>query len=170
MNSSPLAAALTTRRALQEQLIESFPEMKEDEILLLDTLDGISDLDEQIARVLRAAIEREGYAKAIDEMIDTLAARKRRLAEGAQTMRAAVLWAMQEAGMTKLAFPDMSVSVGRGRAKVVVVDEAALPADMLRHPPPVPDKIKIGEALTAGRAVEGAMLGNPLATLTIRRR
>ena len=177
MNSSPLASSLAERPALKDQLLRSFPELGDDEQALLDTLDGISDLDEQIALVMRDALDRETQATALQAMIDAwlveriepMKARVERLNGGAKTRKNVVFNAMQTAGMRNLKLPDMTLSIGRGKAKVVITDEAALPDDMMRIKRE-PDKLAIATELMNGRAVEGAMLGNPQAFLTVHRK
>src|SRR6185437_3589858 len=125
-----LHIALNAHKALVAHIREMFPDETEES--LSDSVEGLTELDAAIFSVLRHAAEREAHGKAIGEMIDTLAARKRRLEEGAKSIRLAALHAMLEAGFKKLAAPDMTVSVGSGKPKVTITDEALIPDELCR--------------------------------------
>lgn len=127
-----LAAAVVTRQNLREQLVAAWPELADDSDTLLDTLSGIDNFEEQIVAVMRQVAEREVHAKALGELIDGMGARKQRLENGAKWLRAAVLHAMQEAGVPKIKAPDMSLSVSPGKAKLIITDEAAVPDELVR--------------------------------------
>jgi hypothetical protein len=164
---SDLKSALQTHQNLRAQLLEAFPDLADDEPALTDTLEGISRLDQQIVTVLRHALGREARAVALDEMIKRMMERRTRLQDGAKRLRSLALNAMQEAGLPKIEAPDMTISVGKGRQKVMVTDEGKLPFDYLRahYSPDLP---KIGEALKAGKVVHGCHLGNSSPILTVR--
>lgn len=162
-----LAAAISTFRALVQNLRDAFPDA--DEQTIADTAEGESTLDAAILATLRAAIEREAIGKALGGLIDDMASRKRRLDEGAQAMRGAALQAMQEVGLSKLAAPDMSVSVGRSKPKVQIVNPDMLP-DTVCTLVRTPSKTKIAEAFALGQDVRGAMMGNPQPFLSIHRK
>jgi hypothetical protein len=144
-----------------------FPE--ETDETLADTIEGESDLPAAIISVLRAAIEREVTAKALADLIDTMVGRKRRFEEGARNLRGAALHTMEEVGLRKLAAPDMTVSVGTTRPKVLIVDDAAVPDDLCKITR-APSRTEIAKALAEGRDVPGVTLGNPETHLTIHRR
>ncbi len=162
-----LARLVPAHRAIVEQLQAMFP--AEDLESLGDTIAGCSDLPSALATVLRNAMEREAYGKAVAEMIETLTARKRRLEEGAKSMRLAVMEAMQTAGIPKLNEPDFSASIGRGKPKVVITEPTLIPDELCRIVRE-PNKIEIGKALSDGADVPGACLGNSPSFLSIHRR
>lgn len=162
-----LRLAVAAHRELVAQLRQQFP--GETEESLADTIEGATTLDAAILATIRAAIEREAQAEAVKGMIEVLTSRQRRLAEGAQAMRTAALNAMLESGLTKLAAPDISLSVGTAKPKVVITDESLIPPDYTRVKVE-PNKVAIGEALKAGNDVPGAMLGNAGSFLTVHRR
>lgn len=168
MRTSDLTAAVATRNNLRDRLLTDYPTLADDVETLCDTLAGVDDLEEQIFAVLRAAVERDAYGKALSGLIDDMAARKRRLDEGAATLRLVALAAMQDAGLPKLRAPDMSVSIGRGKPKVQIIDEAALPDEFCRIKREA-NKAEIAKALAAGADVPGATLGNPQPFLSIHR-
>lgn len=163
-----LEAATTTRISLREQLLAAWPDLAEDDQTLMDSLSGLDEFEEQVLATLRHAIEREAHGKAIGELIDGMRARKQRLENGAQWLRAAVLNAMQETGCSRIKGPDMSVSVGPGKAKVIVTDAEAVP-DALCRISREPNKTEIAKALAAGQDVPGVVLGNANPFLSVRR-
>jgi hypothetical protein len=75
---------------------------------------------------------------------------------------------MQEAGLPSIKAIDMSVSIGRGKSKVVILDDQLVPDEFCRIVRE-PHKILIAVELNAGREVAGATLGNPQQFITIHR-
>lgn len=127
-----LDAAVVSRVNLRDQLLGTWPELADDSDTLLDTLAGLDNFEEQIVAIMRQVAEREAHAKALGELIDGMWSRKQRLENGAKWLKAAVLHAMQEAGVPKIKAADMSLSVSPGKPKLVIVDESAVPAEFLR--------------------------------------
>lgn len=165
--STNLSAALSEFRAAVQAIHDAYPGLSDED--LADTVEGESgDLEQTILRTLRSALEREATAAALKEMADTMQARMKRLTEGAHNLRRAVLNVMTEAGVKKIAAPDMSVSIGKGKQKVQITDEEFVPLIFCRTRIE-PDKAAIAKVLEAGGEVPGASLGNAAPTLTIRR-
>jgi hypothetical protein len=165
-----LRALVPAHRAIVEQVSAMFPE--EDQDTLADTIAGESSLPDAIVAVLRAALEREAQAKAInDELIARLLYRAHRLEDGAKSLRAAALQAMQEAGLPSIKAIDMSVSVGHGKPKVVIIDPDLVP-DALCKIVREPSKTLIAAAIKnfcGTEDIPGVTLGNPQPFLTIHR-
>lgn len=162
-----LAVALQNDRSLKAQLIAQFPELGDDEQALIDTLDGLSDLDEQIVTALRLAIEREAMAEGLAGLIKQMADRKARLAIGAENIRSAVLSTMVEAGRSKIMSADMTITVTPGRPGVTVIDDASLPSDMVVVTRRA-DMKAINAAVKVGRVIPGTAPKNPRPYLTVR--
>lgn len=139
-----------------------------DEQVLLDTVEGETSLHEFLGEVLREAVAVEAYAKAIPALVRQLHERKERLETRAHRLRAAVLWAMGEAGLKKLPLPDMTVSIGAARAPLIIRDDEAVPDEYCHPPKKAPDRIKIREALNNGAELAFAFLGNKEPSLNIR--
>lgn len=78
----------------------------------------------------------------------------------ATRLRAALAEVMADTGATGVDLPHHRVSLVDGKASVVIVDEAAIPAEFMEQPPPKPNKARIAAALKAG-PVPGAMPSNP---------
>jgi hypothetical protein len=158
---------IPAHREIADRIREMFP-AETDETALADTIEGESDLPAAIISVLRAAIEREVTAKALADLIETMTARKRRFEAGATSMRVAALHAMEEVGLKKLSAPDMTVSVGTTKPKVLITDDTAVPEDLCRIVR-TPSKPDIAKALAEGREVPGVVLGNPERFLRVTR-
>lgn len=165
---SDLGAAVTTRLNLRDQLLAAWPDLTEDADTLLDTLSGLDNFEEQVVAALRHAIEREAHGKALGELIQTMRERKQRLESGVDWLRAAVLNAMQETGCSRIRAADMSVSIGRGKPKVIVTDPDAVPDELCRIARE-PNKAEIAKAIAAGQDVPGAVLGNANPFLSVHR-
>lgn len=127
-----LDAAVLNRMSLRDQLVAAWPELEDDSDTLLDSLSGLDNFEEQIIATMRHVAEREANAKALGELIEGMQARKQRLDAGAKWLRAAVLHAMTEAKVPRIKAPDMSLSVGAGKPRLVIIDDAAVPEALCR--------------------------------------
>ena len=63
-------------------------------------------------------------------------------------------------GLTTVRTDHHVASLRSANTRVIVMDEAALPAHLMRQPPPAPDLLAIGKLLRAGETVPGAVLSN----------
>lgn len=141
-----LDAAVVSRVNLRDQLLATWPELADDSGTLLDSLSGLDNFEEQVVAIMRQVAEREVYAKALGELMAGMHERKQRLENGAKWLRAAVLHAMQEAGVPKIRAADMSLSVSPGKPRLVILDETAVP-DTLCRVERKPDRKAIGDYL-----------------------
>jgi hypothetical protein len=78
--------------------------------------------------------------------------------EAETAARAALAQAMSEAGCPSVALESHTVHLSHKPAYVAIEDQSAIPADLMRTPPPAPDKVAIGKLLRAGKEVPGARL------------
>lgn len=163
-----LLTALQNDRSLKAELLAAYPELAEDHQALIDTLDSVSDLDEQIIAALRAAVEREAHAEALAALIKQMQERKGRLEAGADKLRGVCLYVMQESSRSRINAPDMTVTVQQGRAGVTVIDETVLPEEFVKVTR-TPKLKEIGDAVKAGREVPGTAPRNPRPFLSVRR-
>jgi hypothetical protein len=75
--------------------------------------------------------------------------------------RAALASAMVETGCPAVTLASHTVHLGTKPARVDIEDESAIPAELMRIPPPAPDKVAIGKLLRAGGDVPGTrLIGN----------
>lgn len=172
-NAHHLAAALAHREYLKEQLLLRFPELREDEQALADTLDGESNLDQMLVEVMRSTEDDAMLIAGIKERLAELGERKGRLEHRVKAKREVVCLTMDKASLGKIEAPEFTLSVRRNPPSVVITDQALLPAEYLRTPEPPapePDKAKIAEALKANTSIPGAVLSNGGVGLSVRKK
>ena len=75
---------------------------------------------------------------------------------------------MEEAELKKLMEPDFTVSLRPARAPLMIIDEAAIPGDYWKPQPAKLDRMGLISALSGGRDIPGAVLGNPPLTISVR--
>ncbi|UYT54129.1 siphovirus Gp157 family protein [Brucella sp. MAB-22] len=148
-------------------LVAAYPELAEDEELRADTIEGETDAYRVLGKIV--AIERDANSMmlAIGERAKELAARKERYARRKDAMRALLLRLLKAADLTKVSLPEATVSIGKGRAGVEIVDESLLPDNVVKLKRE-PDKTAIKAALDAGEDVPGAVLQEGQPSVTVR--
>jgi hypothetical protein len=139
-----------------------------DEQTLADTLEGLTDFQEVVAAVIRAALFDEALSEGLKAHIQALEARLRRLNERAESRRRIARDAMVEVDLRKITAPDFTVSVRAGSPALVVVDEGAIPNAYWVPREPRLDRAGLLSDLKNGLAVSGAELANPTPVLSVR--
>src|SRR5689334_14881017 len=107
-----LEAESTRRKALRDRLLTEIPEL--DSETLADTLEGITDLKETLAEVIRSALEDEALVAGLSTRLCDMKARLARLESRAKRKRELALKTMCEAEIAKLEQADFTVSLRRG--------------------------------------------------------
>ena len=161
-----LAHSLTIYQVIRERIIALEGEV--DEQTLVDTLEGVTDLNEVVAAIVRSALLDEALAEGLSGHIATLQERLRRLTNRAGARRQIARDAMVEVDIKKIAAPDFTVSVRLGSPALVVVDEGAVPASYWEPREPRLDRLGLLNDLKKGVAVAGAALSNPEPVLSVR--
>src|ERR1041384_6699149 len=85
-----------------------------DEATLSDTLEGLTDLHEVLAAVVRAAVLEEAMAEGLKAHIKVLQDRLERLHERAAARRQVARDAMLEVDLKKVAAPDFTMTIRPG--------------------------------------------------------
>jgi hypothetical protein len=152
--------------SLRGQLLAEFPDL--DDETLHDTLEGITELKQMLAEVVRSALDDEALAGGLSTRLSDMKARLDRLEERAKRKRQLVLRAMAEAEITKLTEADFTASMRTGAPILEVVAEDKIPAAYWKPQPPKLDKQGILAALKSGATVEGASLNPPQMQLSVR--
>ena len=146
--------------------LASYPDL--DEESLLDTLEGITDLNEMIAAIVRSALVDEALQTGLRMRLDEMRARLGRIAERGLKKRQLALEAMNEVGLKKLEQPDFTASARSGSPALVVTSEQAIPSDYWVPQPPKLDRQGLTSDLKRGKEVPGACLGNANPVLVVR--
>lgn len=139
-------------------LIEEYRSML-DEGDKIDLIEGQTGVLEMIDALIYDMTVDRAHIAGIDDVIDMLSERRVRLEVRHAKRRDLLLRIMQIIEMRSLERPMATVSVRSSPPRVLILDEEALPTDMLRVKA-TPDKAKIGEHLKAGGSVPGAVLTN----------
>src|SRR5688500_20191039 len=106
MPGQAVRMALPNYQLLKERLLADFPNLDDD--TLADTLEGITELHEMIAAVIRSALVDEALHAGLRLRLEDMKERLSRLEVRASRKRELALHAMSEAGLAKLEQPDFT--------------------------------------------------------------
>ena len=162
----PLAFSATTYRAVRERIKTQDPEL--DEQTLTDTVEGLTDVHEILAAIVRAALADEALATGLKSRIAEMQERLERLQERAGKRRQVVKDTMVELDLKKLTAPDFSASVRPGMPALLVIDEAAVPSIYWEPREPRLDRQGLLAELRQGAEITGVTLSNPEPVLSVR--
>lgn len=157
--SGELNRAVEIKRALQEH---------DDPALILDMIEGSTDLPEACVAVYEETVEDEVLLAGLAVKIAELQTRKGRIEKSIETRRNVILMAMDKAGLSTIRCPLATISVRDVPPKVVISDEAVIPSRFWKPSDPRLDKASVTAALKAGEAVPGATMGNGSIGLSVR--
>ena len=158
--------AATTYRAVRERIRTQDPEL--DEQTLIDTVEGLTDLHEILAAIVRAALADEALATGLKSRIAEMQERLERLQERAAKRRQIVKDTMVELDLKKLTAPDFSASIRPGMPALLVIDEAAVPSIYWEPREPRLDRLGLLAELKQGAEITGVTLSNPEPVLSVR--
>ena len=165
-HSFQVAAGVATYVHLHARLKAELPDL--DDITLADTLEGITDLRELLAQLIRSALEDETLASALTTRLAELRSRLQRLGQRADKKRALALKAMAEADIKKLVAPDFTASLRLGAPALDILAEERIPPVYWKPQPPKLDRLGLMAALKGGIEIQGAALGAPQVQLNVR--
>ncbi len=151
--------AVEIRKALQEH---------DDPVLILDTIEGETDLAEACVAVLEECNEDEILIKGLAAHIGDLQTRKGRMEKSVETRRNIILMAMEKAGLGTIRSPLGTMSARPTPKQAIITDEALIPARFWKAQDPKLDKGELSSALRAGETIPGASLSNGGITLSVR--
>jgi len=151
-----------------DNLLVAYPELREDEILRSDTVEGETEAFEFLAMIVQLIEDTKALQDGTSARIDELKARVQRFERREESLRSLAFKIMQAADLKKAELPCATLSVRRVPTKIVITDESALP-DIACRFVRKPDMAKIRELLTDATAFcAGAELSNGGETLSIR--
>ncbi|WP_108682493.1 siphovirus Gp157 family protein [Methyloceanibacter sp. wino2] len=161
-----LFAECSQYQRLKTDLLAAFPGL--DDETLQDTLEGITELPDMIAALVRSALVDEALQGGLKVRIEEMRQRLTRLEVRSQKKRQLALDAMTEVGLPKLEQPDFTASARAGSPSLVVVSEGDIPEPYWVPQPPKLDRQSLLSELKRGASIEGAQLSNPKPVLTVR--
>jgi hypothetical protein len=148
-------------------LLLQFPDLAEDELLRTDMIEAETEAFDFLAQIVTRIEDTEALSEGTAQRIKELSERKGRFEQRKEALRYLAFKIMTAADIKKAELPCATLSVRNGAAKVVVHDEASLPADCIKTVTS-PDKAAIKDLLASGRSVPGAYLSNGEPSLSIR--
>lgn len=149
-------------------LLLQFPEIADDEQLLMDMLEGSTELHQVVQKLFNHIAESEMLTSAIADRAKKLADRKSRMEKNAAMGRLLIHNIMTATGVKKLDVVEAKISVVNSPDKVVITDENVIPEQYIKITRE-PDKLAIKKALNEGLLIDGATLSNGGTTILIRR-
>ena len=166
MQNNPLAIEVSKYQLLRERLLANDPTLEED--CLLDTLEGITDLHEMIAAIIRSALVDQALKAGLRTRIEDMRQRLARLDERGAKKRQLALEAMCEVGLKKLEQPDFTASTRAGVPSLIIMSEVLVPETYWVPQPPKLDRQALLADLKRGAEIPGTQLSNPQPTLAVR--
>jgi len=166
MHNFPLSVETTKYLQLKERILLNYPHA--DEETLSDTLEGITDLHEMIAAVIRSALVDEALQAGLRTRLEEMRQRLARLEERGAKKRQLALDAMTEVGLKKLEQPDFTASARAGLPPLLIVADDVIPEPYWVPQPPKLDRQSLLADLKRGEVIPGAQLGNPKPSLAVR--
>jgi hypothetical protein len=166
LSSGLVQSELIVHQLSKERLREEFPEI--DDQTLADTLEGITDLREILAELIRSALEDEALSSGLSTRLAEMKARAQRLGDRAEKKRALALRAMTDAEIQSLLVPDFTASLRRAAPALEVVAEETIPDAYWKPQPAKLDRQTLLAALKSGIQIDGATLAPPQLQLSVR--
>ena len=155
-------------RALRDRIRAEDPQI--DEQTLADTVEGLTDLHEILAAIIRAALADEALATGLKGRIAEMQARLDRLQDRAAKRRQIAKDVMVELDLKKLTAPDFTASIRPGMPALMVIDEAAVPSIYWEPREPRLNRQELANELKQGAEIAGVALSNPEPVLSVRTR
>jgi hypothetical protein len=160
--------AAITYRAVRDRIRAEDPHL--DEQTLADTVEGLTDLHEILAAIIRAALADQALANGLEGRIAEMQVRQDRLQDRAAKRRQIAKDVMVEFDLKKLKAPDFTASVRPGTPALLVLDEAAVPSIYWEPREPRLNRQGLANDLKQGAEIAGVTLSNPEPVLSVRTR
>jgi hypothetical protein len=135
---------------------------------LADTVEGLTDLHEIVAAIVRAALADEALATGLKGRIAEMQDRLARLQDSASKRRQIAKDVMVELDIKKITAPDFTVSIRPGMPSLLVLDEAVVPSIYWQPVAPQLDRQGLLSELKEGADITGVTLSNPEPVLSVR--
>jgi hypothetical protein len=153
-------------RTIRDRLRALDPQI--DEQTLADTVEGLTDLHEILAAIIRAALADQALASGLEGRIGEMEARRDRLQDRAAKRRQIARDVMVGLDLKKLSAPDFTASIRPGTPALMVIDEAAVPSIYWEPREPRLNRQGLVTDLKQGAEIAGVALSNPEPVLSVR--
>jgi hypothetical protein len=155
-------------RAIRDRIRAEDPQI--DEQTLADTVEGLTDVHEIIAVIVRTALTDEALATGLKSRVAEMDERLNRLQDRAIKRRQIVKEVMVELDIKKVTAPDFTVSLRTGMPALLVLDEAVVPSIYWQPSAPRLDRQELLSELKGGAEIDGVALSDPEPILSVRTR
>jgi Siphovirus Gp157 len=155
-------------RLIRDRIRAEDPQI--DERTLADTVEGLTDLHEIVAAIVRSALTDEALATGLKGRIAEIQDRLDRLQDRASKRRHIAKDVMTELDIKKITAPDFSVSIRPGMPALLVLDESAVPNLYWQPSAPRLNRQGLLSELKNGADITGVTLSNPEPVLSVRTR
>ena len=155
-------------RLIRDRIRAEDPQI--DERTLADTVEGLTDLHEIVAAIVRSALTDEALATGLKGRIAEMQDRLDRLQDRASKRRHIAKDVMTELDIKKITAPDFSVSIRPGMPALLVLDELAVPSLYWQPSAPRLNRQGLLSELKNGADITGVTLSNPEPVLSVRTR
>ena len=153
-------------RAIRDRIRAEDPQI--DETTLADTVEGLTDLHEIVAAIIRSALSDEALATGLKCRIADMQGRLDRLEDRLAKRRKIAKDVMVELDLKKITAPDFTVSIRPGMPTLLVLDEAAIPNLYWLPSAPRLNRQGLLSELKDGADIKGVSLSNPEPVLSVR--
>jgi hypothetical protein len=155
-------------RCIRDRIRAEDPQI--DEQTLADTVEGLTDVHEILAAVVRAALADEALATGLKGRIAEMQDRLDRLQDCASKRRQIAKEVMIELGIKKITAPDFTMTIRPGMPSLLVIDEQAVPSIFWQPVAPKLNRQELLNELKQGNEITGVTLSNPEPVLSVRTR
>ena len=161
-----ITSAAIHYRALRDRIWAQDPQI--DDETLADTVEGLTDLHEILAAIVRAALADEAMACGLKGRVAEMEDRLNRLQERATKRRLIVKDTMVELDLKKLTALDFTASIRSGMPGLMVTDEAAVPSIYWEPRDPRLNRQGLLADLKQCEDIAGVALANPEPVSSVR--
>lgn len=161
-----LEFAAIAYRTIRDRIKAQDPQI--DDQTLADTVEGLTDVHEILAAIVRAALADEALATGLKSRIAEMQDRLARLQDCAVKRRQIAKDVMVELEIKKITAPDFTVSVRPGTPALLVLDETAVPSIYWQPMPPRLNRQGLLNELKEGTDIKGVALSDPEPVLSVR--
>lgn len=140
------------------------------QVALSDTFEAIEgEFDDKAVSLINVTHNIDSDIEALDAEIKRLESRKKSMSNKKEWMREYLRTNMEASGITKIECPVFSITLGKGRDMVEVLNEDEIPPDYLNIKTSMdPDKKLILEGLKKGEEIAGCKLTKSKSVLRIK--
>src|SRR6476620_10610847 len=161
-----MKVASASYRFIRDRIRAEDPQIEER--ILADTVEGLTDVHEIIAAIVRNALADEALATGLKSRVTEMDERLNRLQDRATKRRQIAKEVMVELDIKKITAPDFTVSIRPGMPALLVLDEAAVPSIYWQPREPRLNRQELLSDLKGGAEVSGVALSNPEPVLSVR--